>query len=105
MRIGLIVGLLVMALPAAGLARMDCPDWKHLDKDGKNAAIADMIEGHLTSNKSQRYTSANRVAIGRCLNANVGRMTDDMDHECSSSGRSQDPIDDTFDRYLLSCIE
>ena len=100
-----IVGLLVVALPAPGLARLRCPAWEDLDAEAKRVSVEGMIEGHLSSNKSQRYTSANRVAIRRCLEANVGRIVDDIDYECSRSNRSQDPVDDTFDRYLLSCVK
>ena len=104
MRTWFIVGLLVMAFPTAGMAGMGCPDWKSLDKEGKRAAIADMIEGELTGTSGQRFTGDAQSAIAGCLAANAGRMTDDMDHECSSSGTAKDPVDGTFERYLLSCM-
>jgi len=104
MRIWLLTGLLVLALPLAVGARMRCPDWQVLGPDQKVASVEAMIEGHLSSNKSKRYTSANRVAMRRCLQANVGRIIDDIDNECSSSTRSSDPVDDVFDTYLVSCV-
>jgi hypothetical protein len=105
MRSALIVGLLVLVLPTVGMARMRCPDWEKLGPEAKVESVEGMIEGHLSSNKSQRYTNANRVSIRRCLEANVSRIVDDIDDECSRSGRSRDPVDDTFDRYLLSCVD
>jgi hypothetical protein len=105
MRSGLIVGLLVLVLPSVALARMRCPDWAKLGPDQKVASVEGMVEGHLSSNKSQRYTNANRISIRRCLEANLSRIVDDIDNECSRSDRSQDPVDDTFDRYLLSCVD
>jgi len=104
MRVWLMTGLLVLALPIAVGARMRCPDWQALGPDQKVASVEAMIEGHLSSNKSQRFTNANRVAIRRCLEANVGRIIDDIDDECSSGKRSSDPVDDVFDSYLLTCV-
>ncbi len=104
MRIWLLTGLLVLALPLAVGARMRCPDWQALGPDQKVASVEAMIEGHLSSNKSKRYTSANRVAMRRCLEASVGRIIDDIDEECSRGNRSSDPVDDVFDSYLLSCV-
>ncbi len=104
MRGWLIGGLLVMVLPGAAMARIGCRDWQKLGPGEKTASVEAMIVGHLSSNKSQRYTSANRVAMRRCLEARVGRIIDDIDNECGRSGRSQDPVDDTFDGYLLSCV-
>ena len=83
---------------------MRCPDWQGLGPDEKVASVKAMIEGHLSSNKSQRYTSANRVAMRRCLEANVTLIIDDIDDQCSSGQRSSDPVDDVFDGYLLSCV-
>ena len=105
MRCFLLVLLLVLALPAVGTARLRCPDWEKLGPAEKQEAIAGMIDGHLSSNKSQRYTHANRVSMRRCLEANLSRIVDDIDDACSRSNRSQDPVDDTFDTYLLSCID
>ena len=104
MRVWRVAALLVLALPVAAGARLRCPDWKYMDPDQKVASVEAMIEGHLSNNKSKRYTSANRVAMRRCLEASVGRIIDDIDDECSSDQRSSDPVDDIFDRYLLSCV-
>lgn len=62
------------------------------------------VSSWLTSNKSKRFTNANRVAMRRCLEANVRRLVDGIDNECSSDTRSGDPVDDVFDGYLLSCV-
>ena len=97
-----ILGLL--ALPAAATARMKCGAWQGQAPEEKASAVRGMIDGHLSSNKSQRYTSANRVAMRRCLEANVDRIIDDIDDACSRRDRGSDPVDDTFDRYLLSCV-
>ena len=104
MRVWLMTGLLVLAVPIAVGARMRCPDWQDLGPDQKVASVEAMIESHLSSNKSKRYTSANRTAMRRCLEANVGLIIDDIDEECSSGQRSSDPVDDVFDKYLLSCV-
>ena len=104
MRIWLLTGLLVLALPLAVGARMRCPDWQNLGPDQKVASVKAMIDGHLSSNNSQRYTSANSVAMRRCLEANVTLIIDDIDDQCSSGQRSSDPVDDVFDGYLLSCV-
>ena len=105
MRAWMMTGLLILALPVAVGARMRCPDWQNLGPDQKVASVKAMIDGHLSSNKSQRYTSANRVAMRRCLEAKVGLIIDDIDGQCSSSKRSGDPVDDVFDSYLLSCVQ
>lgn len=105
MRVWLSTGLLALALPVAAGARLDCPDWQALGPDQKVAGVEAMIERHLTSNKSKRFTSTNRVALRRCLEANVARIIDDIDNACSSAQRSGDPVDDVFDRYLLSCVK
>ena len=104
MRVWLWTGLLALAVPIAAGARMGCKDWQDLDREQKTASVEAMIEGHLSSNKSKRYTNENRVAMRRCLKANVSRIIDDIDNECSSSTRSSDPVDDVFDQYLLSCV-
>ena len=104
MRVWLMTGLLVLALPIAVGARMRCPDWQALGPDQKVASVEAMIEGHLSSNKSKRFTSENRVAMRRCLEANVQRIVDDIDSRCSMGTRSSDPVDDVFDTYLLSCV-
>jgi hypothetical protein len=41
----------------------------------------------------------------RCLEANLSRIVDDIDDRCSRSSRSQDPVDDVFDTWLLSCVD
>jgi len=105
MRVWLLTGVLALALPVAVGARMRCPDWQALDPDQKTASVQEMIESHLSSNKSKRYTSANRIAMRRCLEANVERIIDDIDEECSGGKRSSDPVDDVFDKYLLSCVK
>ena len=104
MRIWVIMGWLALALPVAAGARMRCPDWQALDPDQKVASVEAMIEGHLSSNKGKRFTSENRIAMRRCLEANIQRIVDDIDDECASGARSSDPVDDVFDRYLLSCV-
>ena len=104
MRAWVMTGLLVLALPIAVGARMRCPDWQALGPDQKVASVEAMIEGHLSSNKSKRFTSENLVAMRRCLEANVGRIIDDIDDQCGSGRRSSDPVDDVFDSYLLSCV-
>jgi hypothetical protein len=105
MRTCLIVLLLALASPAAAGERLRCPDWEKLGPAQKATRVNGMIEGHLSSNKSQRYTNANRVEMRRCLEANAGRIVDDIDDACGRSNRSQDPVDDTFDTYLLSCVD
>ena len=105
MRVWVITGLLALALPVAAGARMRCPDWQALGPDEKVASVEAMIEGHLSSNKSKRFTSENLIAMRRCLEANVQRIVDDIDNECSSGARSSDPVDDVFDSYLLSCVD
>ena len=104
MRFWVMTGLLALVLPLAAGARMRCPDWQALEPDQKVASVEAMIESHLTSNKSKRFTNENRVAMRRCLEASVHRIVDDIDNECSSGARSADPVDDVFDRYLLSCV-
>ncbi len=104
MRVRVMTGLLVLALPVAAGARMRCPDWQALGPDQKVASVEAMIEGHLSSNTSKRFTSENRVAMRRCLEANVSHIIDDIDDECSSGKRSSDPVDDVFDSYLLTCV-
>ncbi|MBW1685575.1 MAG: hypothetical protein JRS35_11025 [Deltaproteobacteria bacterium] len=104
MRVWVMTGLLALALPIAAGARMRCPDWQALGPDEKVASVEAMIEGHLSSNKSKRFTSENRVAMRRCLEANIGLIVDDIDGQCSSGKRSADPVDDVFDSYLLSCV-
>ena len=104
MRFWLMTGLLALALPIAAGARLRCPDWQALGPDQKVASVEAMIEGHLSSNKSKRFTSENLVAMRRCLEANVGRIIDDIDDQCGSGRRSSDPVDDVFDSYLLSCV-
>ena len=105
MRFWMIAGLLALALPVVAGARMRCPDWQALDPEQKVASVEAMIESHLTSGKSKRFTNENRVAMRRCLEANVRRIVDDIDNECSSGTRSSDPVDDVFDSYLLSCVD
>jgi hypothetical protein len=104
MKIWVLIGFLVLALPAAVGARLRCNDWEAMDPEQKVAAVHGMIEGHLSSNKSQRYTSDNRVQMRRCLEGMLQDIVDDIDNECASSNRSQDPVDDVFDNYLLSCV-
>ena len=104
MRTWTIVVMLALALPAAASARLRCPGWQALGPQQKVASVEGMIEGHLSSNKSQRFPSENRVAMRRCLESNLSRIVDDIDNECASNNRSQDPVDDTFDTWLLSCI-
>ena len=105
MRIRMATLLLTVALPLSADARLRCPDWESLGPQDKAASVEGMIEDHLSSNKSKRYTSANRVEMRRCLEANLSRIVDDIDDRCSRSSRSQDPVDDVFDTWLLSCVD
>lgn len=104
MRFWIPIGLLLLALPAAAGARLRCNDWEALSPEQKVAAVADMIDGHLTSNKNQRFTSANRTRMKRCLEGLMDQIVDDIDEACQRSSRSKDPVDDVFDKYLLSCV-
>ena len=105
MRIWMLTILLAVAFPLAAEARLSCKAWQALSPEDKATSVEGMIEGHLSSNKSQRYTSANRVRIRRCLESNLGLIVDDIDDRCGRRDRSADPVDDTFDKWLLSCVD
>jgi hypothetical protein len=104
MRSALLIALLVLGGAATANAG-DCRYWLRLDPDAKRADIGAMITAHMTSNNSKRYTSVNRVEIGRCLRGFVGRIVEDVDYACGERpDANAEYVDDIFDRYLLSCV-
>jgi hypothetical protein len=104
MRRWMFVLALLLAHPAASAPRMDCQDWERLSPAEKPASVQEMIERHLSSDKRKRFTDTNPVNLRRCLEANLQSIIDDVDGACAESNRSQDPVDDTFDGYLMSCV-
>jgi hypothetical protein len=106
MRYALAVLVAVLAGPMAASADLTCRDWNGLGPEQRQATVQQMIEGHLSSEKSQRYTSANRVAMKRCLERLAGRIMDDFDEVCSQKRTaSMGAIDEVFDKYLISCVQ
>jgi len=100
--ISILLLLVAGALPAAA---SDCPAWLRLDAGARRDEVDGMISGHLSSNTSKKYTSENKVAIRRCLNAFVPRIVEEIDQACADRPRGNaEYVDDLFDRYLLSCI-
>lgn len=104
MRSWLVVLALLLAHPAAGADRLSCQDWERLGPAEKTTSVQAMIERHLSSDKRKRFTDTNPVKLRRCLEANLRSIADDIDGACAESNRSQDPVDDTFDGYLMSCV-
>ena len=104
MREAILISLVVLAWSPSALAG-DCPRWLRLDPAAKQSDVEGMIEGHLESNASKKYTSENKVVIRRCLKAFVPRIVEEIDQAClDRPGASTEFVDDIFDRYLLSCI-
>jgi len=104
MRAAILIGLLVLAWSPSAMAG-DCPHWRRLDAEEKRSEVGGMITGHLSSNASKKYTSENKVAIRRCLNAFAPQIVEQIDQACTDRpGASAEYVDDIFDRYLLSCI-
>ena len=66
MRETILIGLLVLAWSPSALAG-DCPYWNRLTPAARSSDIEGMINAHMTSNNSKKYTSVDKVAIRRCL--------------------------------------
>jgi hypothetical protein len=99
----LIVGL-VLIWPAAALAG-DCPYWNRLAAADRITDIENMIDAHMTSNNSKKYTSVDKVAIRRCLREFIPRIVEEIDQACTDRPRGNaEFVDDIFDKFLLSCV-
>jgi len=104
MREAILIGLLLLAWSPSAMAG-DCPQWRRLGPEAKRSDIEGMIEGHLNSNASKKYTSENKAAIRRCLKAFVPQIVEEIDQACTDRpGANAEYVDDIFDHYLLSCI-
>ena len=102
----MVVIVIVGVFWAAAAAADDCSNWMRLADDAKYAKIDRMIEGHLNSNVSKRYTSENTVAMRRCLQGYVEDLRAEFDGACEPSVESaMGVIDEIFDRYFLSCVQ
>lgn len=87
-------------------AAVDCADWRRMTPEQKDAKVAAMIESHLNSNVSKRYTSENLVAMRRCLQDFAPEIRDQFDGACAQgSAASLGALDEIFDRHLLSCVQ
>jgi hypothetical protein len=105
MRAAVLIGVLVFGGAGAAAAAADCRGWLRLDAEGRRAEVGGMINGHLSSHASKRYTSENRVAIQRCLKGFVGEIVEEIDAACEERPNANaEYVDDIFDRYFLSCI-
>jgi hypothetical protein len=105
MRASLLSLLIVLAWTPPAAAAGDCRYWSRLDPETRRTDVGGMITSHMTSNSSKRYTSANRVAIQRCLRGFVDQIVEDIDAACADRpDASAEYVDDIFDRYLLSCV-
>lgn len=104
MREAILVGLLLLAGASPALAG-DCRRWNQLDPAAKQSDVEGMINGHLESNTSKKYTSEDKVTIRRCLREFAPQIREQIDQACADRpGASAEYVDDIFDRYLLSCI-
>jgi len=104
MRAAILVGLLVLAWSPVALAG-DCQYWNRLAPADRISDVEGMINGHLESNTSRKYTSENKVMIRGCLRRFIPQIVEQIDQACADRpGASDDYVDDIFDKYLLSCI-
>jgi len=104
MREAILIGLLLFAWSPSAMAG-DCPSWRRLALEAKTSDIEGMIEGHLNSNASKKYTNENTATIRRCLKGFVPQIIEQIDQACTDRpGANAEYVDDIFDRYLLSCI-
>lgn len=104
MREAVLVGLLALVWSPSALAG-DCRSWNRLDPAAKRSDVEGMINGHLESNTSKKYTSEDKVAIRRCLREFAPQILEQIDQACADRpGANAEYVDDIFDRYLLSCI-
>lgn len=105
MRMQTLILLLALVL-ASSASAIDCEDWTYLDPASKPGTVSRMIDERLASDVAQRYTSANRVAIRTCLQPMVPRIVAEFDGVCSEGMRAaMNALDETFDRYFLSCVQ
>ncbi|HEY8154607.1 MAG TPA: hypothetical protein VII72_10815 [Myxococcota bacterium] len=99
------LSVLLVFAGALSASAGDCPEWRRFDLATKNAEVAGMISGQLSSNASKKYTSENKVAIQRCLKNFAPQIVEEIDQACTDRpGASAEFVDDIFDRYFLSCI-
>ena len=104
MRAICLIGLLVLAFPAASLAG-DCQYWNRLAPAARVSDVDRMIEGHLASNASKKYTSENKANIRRCLRDFIPQIVEQIDQACADRpGANDEFVDDIFDKFLLSCV-
>ena len=99
---------LAIGLFGATLASADiqCPEWKRLNEAQRSASLDAMIQGHIFSDKGKRYTSENKMAMKRCLEAFRSQLLDEFHDTCADARTAgKDAIDDVFDKYLLSCVQ
>lgn len=105
MRRMLWVSWLMLAWPLAATA-VECQSWQRMDDDQKTATVQQMIDGHLDSDRGRSFTSENKVAMRRCLEAFRGQIVAEFDGACAEGlSASLDVLDQTFDRYFLSCVQ
>jgi hypothetical protein len=104
MRAAILVGLLTLAWSPSALAG-DCQYWNRLPPADRITDIENMINGHLESNTSRKYTSENKAVMRRCLREFIPQIIEQIDQACTDRpGASDDYVDDIFDKFLLSCI-
>jgi hypothetical protein len=104
MRAAIIVGLMLLAWSPSARAG-DCQYWNRLPPADRITEIESMINGHLESNTSRKYTSENKANMRRCLREFIPQIVEQIDQACADRpGASDDYVDDIFDKFLLSCI-
>ena len=104
MREAILIGLLALAWAPPALAG-DCQNWNRLPPAARSSDIEGMINAHMTSNNSKKYTSVDKVAIRRCLRDFVPRIVEEIDQACTDRpGGNAEFVDDIFDKFLLSCV-
>ena len=104
MREKILIGLLALVWAPPALAG-NCQYWNRLPPAARSADIENMINAHMTSNNSKKYTSVDKVNIRRCLREFVPQIVEQIDQACADRpGGNAEYVDDIFDKYLLSCV-
>jgi hypothetical protein len=83
---------------------LNCARWSRLDLEQRRAAIVDMIEDALESQRG-RGSAVRRETLARCLRANAEEIARAFDDVCSDPRTAQmQAIREVFETYLWSCL-
>ena len=99
----LLLSLVFLMLVAPNASAINCRNWERLDDYQKVDTVDRMITQALQGSGGREFSSVDRGAVARCLQASIENISYAIDDECTSDGGMNAPRGVLRD-YIWSCV-